>query len=182
MRRRCACYAIEVEAVDARPGGPSRASRPPASGPPLRERRLGPLRFSLYPRQHPTADIEIAFTLVGVAAFAALFFLPLDSLAALMPDCRFHDLTGWPCATCGITRGVVALGSGDWRAALRCNPLLVAALLAFLGYAVVAAVLWAFRLPRPRVALASRGGRLAAGIAAVAAVLLNWAFLVADGR
>ena len=182
MGRRCACYAIEVEAVDARPGGPSRASTPPASGPPLREGRLGPLRFSLYPRQHPTADIEIAFTLVGVAAFAALFFLPLDSLAALMPDCRFHDLTGWPCATCGITRGLVALGRGEWRTALRANPLLVSGTLAFLGYAAVAAVLWAFRLPRPRIGLATRGARLAALLAVVAAVLVNWAFLVADGR
>lgn len=145
-------------------------------------RPLGPLHVSLYSPQHPTADVEIAVTLVGVAAFAALLFLPLDSLAALMPDCRFRELTGTPCATCGITRGVVALGEGDWRAALRCNPLLIAALVTFLAYAVVAAALWVFRLPRPRIALASRGARLAAGLAAVASVLVNWAFLVADGR
>lgn len=112
----------------------------------------------------------------------ALLFLPLGSLAELMPECRFHAWTGRPCATCGITRGIVELGGGHWRAALRCNPLLVSGAVAFLGYALLAAVLWAFRLPRPRIALASRGARLAAGLAALAAILANWAFLVVDGR
>jgi hypothetical protein len=181
-RKRPACYALAVDALDARPGEPSRVQGPPERAAPLSDRRIGPLRLLLYPPRHPTADIEVAFALVGAAVLAALFFLPLDSLAALMPECRFHDLTGWPCATCGITRGIVALGKGDWSGALRCNPLLVGGLLLFLPGAVVAAVLWALRLPRPRVALASRGARLAAGLAVVAAILVNWAFLVADGR
>jgi hypothetical protein len=171
-----------VEALDARPGEPLRVQGPPAPPAPLRDWQFGPLRVLLYPPGHPTADIEVAVALVGAAVLAVLLFLPLDSLAALMPGCRFHDLTGWPCATCGITRGIVALGNGDWSGALRCNPLLVGGLLLFLPGAVVAAVLWALRLPRPRVAIASRGARLAAGLAVVAAILLNWAFLVADGR
>jgi hypothetical protein len=166
-----------VDAQQARPEAPTLL---PGTTP--RERRVGPLRFVLYPAHHPTADIEIAVTLVGVMALAALLFLPLGSLAALTPGCRFHDLTGWPCATCGITRGIVALANGDLREALRCNPLLVAGLLAFLAYAVVAALLWAFRLPRPRVALASRSARLAVGLVVLVAILVNWAFLVADGR
>ncbi len=165
---------------------PARAETPagPATGPrnPLREWRLGPLRLWLFPADHPTADIEIAAAVVGLVAVAALLLLPLASLAALMPGCRFHELTGWPCATCGITRGLVALGRGEWRHALRANPLLVSGTLALLGYAAVAAVLWVLRLPRPRIGLATRGARLAALLAVVAAVLVNWAFLLADGR
>lgn len=165
---------------------PARAETPvgPAAGPrnPPREWRLGPLRLRLFPADHPTADIEIAAAVVGLLALAALPFVPLAILAALMPGCRFHELTGWPCATCGITRGIVALGAGEWRTALRANPLLVSGTLALFGYAAVAAVLWAFRLPRPRIGLATRGARLAALLALVAAVLVNWAFLVADGR
>lgn len=176
------CYSVAVEASDTRQDESSRAPTPLVPAGPLREHRLGPLRVSLYAPGHPTADLEIAVALVGAVAVASLLVLPLGSLAALVPSCRFHDLTGWPCATCGVTRGVVALGKGAWREALRCNPLLVSGLLGFLACSVVSAVLWVFRLPRPRVALASRGARLAAGLAVVAAVLLNWAYLVADGR
>ena len=149
---------------------------------PLRERRVGPLRFLLYPPDHPTADIEIAAALVGAVTVAALLLLPLGTLSQLVPACRFHEWTGWPCATCGITRGLIALGQGAGREALRFNPLLIGGLLAFLGYALVAAALWAFRLPRPRIGLVSRGARLVAVVAVLAAILANWAFLIADGR
>lgn len=165
---------------------PAAASPPvPAPGSPvaaLREWRLGPLRLRFLPAQHPTADIEIAAAVVGLLVVAGLLFLPLGRLAALAPGCRFHEFTGWPCATCGITRGLVALGAGNWREGLRCNPLLVGGFLLFLGYAAVAALLWLFRLPRPRLELTSRRSRLTVLLAVVAAVLANWAFLIADGR
>lgn len=171
-----------MKALDERSVPVPRARQPGPIGPPLWERRVGPFRFLLYPPTHPTADVEIAATLVGGAALAGFALLPLGELAALLPECRFHAWTGRPCATCGITRGLVTLGDGAWREALRLNPLLVVGVLAFLAYAVVAAGLWAFRLPRPRLGLASRGARVVAILAVLAAILANWAFLVADGR
>jgi hypothetical protein len=165
---------------------PAAACRPvPAPRSPVeasREWRRGPLRLRFLPAEHPTADIEVAAAVVGFLILAGLLFLPLGSLAALTPGCRFHEFTGWPCATCGVTRGLVALGAGHWREALRCNPLLVGGFFVFLAYAALAALLWLFRLPRPRLELASRGARLTLLLAVVAAVLANWAFLIADGR
>jgi hypothetical protein len=38
-----------------------------------------------------------------------------------METCLLHRLSGQPCPTCGSTRVVLALGQGDWLAALRCN-------------------------------------------------------------
>jgi hypothetical protein len=171
-----------VDSLRDRIPAPPRVPRPPGFGAPLRERRAGPFRILLYPPEHPTADIEIAAALVGAVTAAALLLLPLGKLSRLVPECRFHEWTGWPCATCGISRGLIALGEGAGREALRSNPLLVAGLLASLAYALVAATLWAFRLPRPRIGLASRGARLVAMIAILAAILVNWAFLIADGR
>lgn len=43
--------------------------------------------------------------------------------------CPFHLITGLPCATCGMTRGFVALAHGQWHRALDLNlasPLLFA--------------------------------------------------------
>lgn len=149
---------------------------------PRQEWGRGWLRLRLYPSGHPTADVEIAATIVGGAALVALALLPLGTISSLLPACRFHEWTGWPCATCGIARGLVALGAGRGLQALRFNPLFIGGFLAFLAYAVIAAGLWLLRLPRPRIAVASRGVRVCLVVTAIGAVLLNWAFLIVDGR
>ena len=39
-----------------------------------------------------------------------------------LPGCPFKRLTGFACATCGLTRCGLALGHGDWRAAFHWHP------------------------------------------------------------
>ena len=46
----------------------------------------------------------------------------LQPVSELLPGCAFKRLTGFACATCGLTRCVVALGQGDWRAAFHWHP------------------------------------------------------------
>lgn len=47
-----------------------------------------------------------------------------------MTLCLFKRFTGYPCPTCGMTRGVVALIEGRPIAALAMNPLMMVVLLA----------------------------------------------------
>jgi hypothetical protein len=64
----------------------------------------------------------------GLGARLASFLQPVSDL---LPDCPFKRWTGIPCATCGLTRCVMALGRWDWREAFHWHPAgaLVAALL-----------------------------------------------------
>ena len=140
------------------------------------------LRMWLVPARHPSADIEIVVGVLGLAASVGLACLPLDWIVPWLGGCRFHDLTGHPCPTCGITRGLLRLAEGEVLAGFRQNPLLVGAMMAWLAYTPIALVLWWRRLPRPRWSATSRRAAWAWRLAIVLAALGNWAFLVWDGR
>lgn len=101
--------------------------------------------------------------------------------AGCAPRCPLKMLTGVPCFTCGGTRALQALLDGRAAEALRLQPLLTllaAAAVAWVVYAVVGPLC---HLPRVR-ARPLRRGRILLVAAAVALVLANWAYLIADGR
>jgi hypothetical protein len=105
-------------------------------------------------------------------SFLAARFLPLLELGWA---CPFRAATGIPCATCGMTRALVALAHGDVPRALGASPL----------GALLAAGAWAFALAAglrlllglgwPR--LGARAAR-AAALVGLGALLANWAWLV----
>jgi hypothetical protein len=95
----------------------------------------------------------------------------------LLPRCRFRALTGLPCPTCGTAHAAVAMLEGRLRDALAANPLMTAlALLVLLGG--LAAPFWVLLARRrlPRAPDRVPGWAL---VAALAAVLVNWAYLIA---
>jgi hypothetical protein len=75
-----------------------------------------------------------------LAGFGARAGAALAPLAGLLPGCAFKRLTGFACATCGMTRSVVALGRWDWREAFHWHPAL-----AVLAALLPALVLWDLR-------------------------------------
>ena len=155
-----------------------RAGQLPRSiGPPVLGWRLWKI-----PPGDPTADIEIVVALLGLLGFAMIGLVPLEWVVPWLGTCRFHEMTGNPCPTCGITRGVLELSAGHPLAGLRQNPLIVGILLAGLIYTPVAWWMWLTSRPRWRLVSTSRRARIAWAIAGVAALLGNWAFLVLDGR
>jgi len=94
--------------------------------------------------------------------------------------CLFHRLTGLPCLTCGSTRAAAALLAGDVSAALRLQPLAVAA--AISGAAAYGAHTY-FLLARRRyvtLRLQPHERRFALA-AALSLAALNWAYLVWRG-
>ena len=115
---------------------------------------------------------------IGVMAALAVAVLHLDRLPILV--CVFRAATGIPCLTCGATRALAELATGDVAGALAMNPL------ATLG--AFALVPWGLG----DLALLTRGralslevtpsGARALRVLAVAAVAANWAYLVSAGR
>ena len=61
-----------------------------------------------------------------LAGFVAWVAALLQPVAGLLPGCVFKRLTGFACATCGLTRCLMALGRGDWREAFHWHPVAVA--------------------------------------------------------
>jgi hypothetical protein len=104
----------------------------------------------------------------GLAAFWLHLGLPT-------PVCLFREWTGIPCPTCGATRMVAALLSGDVVVAAAWNPMLFLALVAVAGWAVASSVRLAFGLPAWRVALARRE-RVGLRLMACGAVAVSWAY------
>lgn len=115
---------------------------------------------------------------IGAAAAVAVALLHLDALPFSV--CVFKLATGLPCLSCGSTRALGRLVHGDVAGAFAMNPLAAAGMLALLPWAG-ADLLLLTRRKAFALELGPAAAR-AARIAAVAAVLVNWAYLVAAGR
>lgn len=63
--------------------------------------------------------VVLGALIAGFGAWAASFLQPA---ADLLPGCAFKHLTGFACATCGLTRCVMALGRWEWREAFHWHP------------------------------------------------------------
>jgi hypothetical protein len=90
--------------------------------------------------------------------------------------CLFKWATGIPCPTCGGTRVVVRAAHGDLGWSFAANPGVFAVIAVTLGLLLLRIVL----ARRIDFGLGPRGRR-AALVAAILAILLNWAYLIANG-
>ncbi len=69
-------------------------------------------------RRVPWIALACALGAVAVAALGPL----ARRLPGLLPACPFKVLTGYPCATCGLTRCCIALSEGHWAEAFHWHP------------------------------------------------------------
>ncbi len=114
---------------------------------------------------------------LGSLALAIVWF----ALGLPWPRCVFHELTGLPCVTCGMTRSAIQFFHGHFLAAWKWNPLVFAFLCgvtAFDLYALVALVTGA---PRLRVAFRQKEKKYARMIL-ITALALNWIYLLSHYR
>ena len=114
----------------------------------------------------------------ALAAVTMVEILHLDRLPFSI--CVFKALTGVACMTCGTTRALARLARLDLAGALAMNPLATLGTLALLPWAAADLLL----MPRGRALRLelSPGAARTVRVAAVAAVLANWAWLIAAGR
>ena len=114
---------------------------------------------------------SVAAVLVGASPWAG-------ALGDALWDCTFKSWTGIPCPTCGTARAAIALARFDFLEALSRYPLPTLGWIFLLGGGFVAATMALLgRQPPPIPSRLPVWGR----IAVVAAVLGNWAYLIATG-
>jgi len=68
--------------------------------------------------------VALGTLLAALGTWAAGFLQPVSGL---LPGCAFKRLTGIACATCGLTRCLLALGRWDWAGAFHWHPVATAA-------------------------------------------------------
>jgi len=124
-------------------------------------------------------DTELLWLLViGASTLAGWLALLLRMPT---PICLFHKITGLPCVTCGGTRCMRGLINGDFAAAFLWNPLIFLVAIGCVVFALYAAVVVIFRLPRLRlVEISKRQAWLIRG-GLIFLLAANWAYLIWRG-
>jgi hypothetical protein len=136
----------------------------------LRVQRLAPGEID-----HELIWLSVSLASLGLAAVWLIVGLP-------WPRCVFHDLTGLPCITCGMTRCGIQFFHGHLLAALKWNPLVFMALCSLTAFDLYALVTLAGRGPRLRISFDTKTAKTFVRIAVISALVLNWISLLMHWR
>ena len=115
---------------------------------------------------------------LGALALAAGWFV----LGLPWPRCIFHELTGLPCVTCGMTRCAIQFFHGHFLAAFKWNPLVFTALCGVIGFDAYAVAMLVTRAPRLRIHLSTQREKTFLRASVVSALALNWMYLLLHWR
>lgn len=118
---------------------------------------------------------------LAVGAGAAAMVAAGARFGVRPPPCIFHVITGYPCAACGSTRALRQLWQGHVSTALWFNPLMTLAAVTAVAWALYAVAVLVGHCPRMRVGAVPPAGALGMRVGAVAALLANWAWVIAHG-
>lgn len=128
--------------------------------------------------------LTAAMWVAGLWLAMVLAAVALEKMAGKpVPLCMFKRITGYPCATCGSTRAVMATARGDIVGAFALNPLVMTVLV---GGPVV--VIWRVMAARRRARLGlpvvywSPAQRIVAWIVAIGLLAANWGYVVWRGN
>lgn len=120
--------------------------------------------------------IWLAVSLGSLALAAAWLTVGLP-----WPRCMFHEFTGLPCVTCGMTRCGIQFFHAHFLAALKWNPLVFAFLCGVTAFDLYAFGVLVTRAPRLRVAFGQAQRNYTRGIV-IGVLLLNWIYLLSHWR
>lgn len=120
---------------------------------------------------HELIWLSVSTASVGLAAVWLWIGLP-------WPHCAFHDLTGHPCLTCGMTRSAIRFFHGDFAGALRWNPLIFFGLCAVTIFDLYALAVLTMAGPRLRLLKFSAAEKRFMQVLAIVALLANWIYLL----
>ncbi len=131
--------------------------------------------------QDPEAlDHEMLWGAIVLTGLLMVWILPPEILQ-LAPKCPFKEFTGYPCMSCGGTRALEAFVHNRFTQALGYNPLAALAFVCAAPYILYATFAVLFRTRRIRFHLRPPWSNVIRATL-LASVLLNWAYLLWDGR
>jgi uncharacterized protein DUF2752 len=136
--------------------------------------QLGVRRVAGGDIDHELIWLSVSVAAVGTAAAWLALGLP-------WPVCIFHQLTGLPCLTCGMTRCAIQFFHGHFLAALKWNPLVFTILGGVVAFDLYAVATLATRAPRLRIALRESEAKYVRTIV-ISALVLNWIYLLLHWR
>ena len=116
-------------------------------------------------------------SLASIGIAVAWFVLGLP-----WPRCAFHEFTGLPCVTCGMTRCAIQFFHGHFLAALKWNPLIFTALCGVMAFDLYAFATLIARAPRLRISFSTQRAKTFVRGAVILAVVLNWIYLLLHWR
>jgi Protein of unknown function (DUF2752) len=132
--------------------------------------RLGPGEID-----HELIWLSVSIISLGLAAAWLTVGLP-------WPRCAFHEITGLPCVTCGMTRCAIQFFHGHFLAALKWNPLVFTALCGVIAFDLYALFVLVTRAPRLRIRFPRPTAKTFVRISVVSALVLNWTYLLFHWR
>jgi hypothetical protein len=128
-----------------------------------------------------TGEIDHELIWLSVSIVSVIVAASWLALGLPWPVCVFHQLTGLPCVTCGMTRCAIQFFHGHFLAALKWNPLVFGLLCGVAAYDLYAFTSLAARAPRLRIAFGETQKKYLR-IIVISALALNWIYLLLHWR
>ncbi len=138
------------------------------------------MRFSFRPLAPGELDYELIWlsaSVLGICVTALWLMIGLP-----WPSCIFHDVTGLPCVTCGMTRCGIQFFQGHFLSALRWNPFVFAVFCCVVAFDAYALSIVIARTPRLRIHLSMQWAKTLLRISVITALALNWIYLLLHWR
>jgi hypothetical protein len=124
---------------------------------------------------HELIWLSVSLVSLGLAAVWLTIGLP-------WPRCAFHEMTGLPCVTCGMTRCGIQFFHAHFLAAFEWNPLVFAVLSGLTMFDIYAFATLAAHGPRLRIYCCTPTAKIFVRVAVISALALNWIYLLMHWR
>lgn len=126
-------------------------------------------RASRYPNIPIFATLILGVWLVLVCVATVINF----KLSKFVDLCLFKRFTGYPCPTCGTTRGIISLFHGEYIQAWLFNPLVFS-----IGIIFIIDLLFKFIFARKIKITLTKKEKKAVWIIGIILLLANWAYVI----